>query len=74
MGVIHIYRWALDSTTVAESRVEIAAHENGVNDLALTSLDGSLVAVSGGGDSLIKVWNATTGRPMFTFTGEHPPI
>lgn len=72
MGVIHIYRWTLESTTVAESRIEIDAHEGGVHDLSLTSLDGNLVAVSGGGDCLVKVWNATSGRLMFKFTGGRP--
>ena len=72
MGVIHIYRWELGSTDVAESRTEMEAHEGGVHDLALTTLDGNLVAVSGGGDCLVKVWNAATGRLMFKFTGEQP--
>ena len=68
-GVIHIYRWALESSSVGESRIEIEAHEGGVHDLALTTLDGSPVAISGGGDCLVKVWNASNGRLMFKFTG-----
>ena len=55
---------------MAESRLEISAHENGVHDLSLTSLEGSLVAVSGGGDCMVKVWDATTGRNLFEFAGD----
>jgi WD40 repeat protein len=68
-GVIHLYRWTAESTRVAETRLEIDAHENGVHDLALTNLDGSLVAVSGGGDCRVKVWSATSGQLMFCFIG-----
>ena len=68
-GVIHLYRWTAESTRVAETRLEIDAHENGVHDLALTNLDGSLVAVSGGGDCRVKVWSATSGQLMFCFVG-----
>ena len=68
-GIIHLYRWTAENTRVADTRLEIDAHENGVNDLALTNLDGSLVAVSGGGDCKVKVWSATLGQLMFCFTG-----
>ena len=68
-GVIHLYRWTAENSRVAETRLEIDAHENGVHDLALTNLDGSLVAVSGGGDCRVKVWSATTGQLMFCFVG-----
>ena len=68
-GVIHLYQWTAENTRVADTRMEIDAHENGVNDLALTNLDGSLVAVSGGGDCKVKVWSATSGTLMFCFTG-----
>ena len=68
-GIIHLYRWTAENTRVADTRLEIDAHENGVNDLALTNLDGALVVVSGGGDCKVKVWSATLGQLMFCFTG-----
>ncbi len=68
-GIIHLYRWTAENTRVADTRLEIDAHDNGVNDLALTNLDGSLVVVSGGGDCKVKVWSATLGQLMFCFTG-----
>ena len=72
-GIIHLYRWTAENTRVADTRLEIDAHENGVNDLALTNLDGSLVVVSGGGDCKVKVWSATLGQLMFCFTGKVQP-
>jgi WD40 repeat protein len=68
-GVLHLYSWSMEETKPTGPRREISAHEGGVNDLALTNLDGQLIAVSGGSDAEVKVWNASSGELMFRFTG-----
>ncbi|CAM8927593.1 unnamed protein product [Rhodiola kirilowii] len=54
--------------------LEIDAHVGGVNDIAFAHPNKQLCIVTCGDDKIIKVWDAVSGRKMYTFEGHEAPV
>ncbi|XP_078442832.1 protein TOPLESS-RELATED PROTEIN 2-like isoform X2 [Wolffia australiana] len=54
--------------------LEIDAHIGSVNDLAFAHPEESLLIISCGDDTTIKVWNATHGQMEIIFEGHEAPV
>ena len=45
-------------------RRTLAGHTGAVHAVAVAALDGRPVAISGGGDRTVRVWDLATGSPV----------
>ncbi|KAH9626648.1 hypothetical protein KSS87_004649 [Heliosperma pusillum] len=54
--------------------LEIDAHTGGVNDIAFSTPNKQLCAITCGDDKTIKVWDAATGSKQYTFEGHEAPV
>ncbi|GAA0142061.1 hypothetical protein LIER_03046 [Lithospermum erythrorhizon] len=54
--------------------LEIDAHVGGVNDIAFAHPNKQLCVVTCGDDKTIKVWDAVSGRRLYTFEGHEAPV
>ncbi|MEQ4719185.1 WD40 repeat domain-containing protein [Nonomuraea sp. B19D2] len=57
-------RWATGNGAGQRRLLAIPAHEDGAGAVACTLLDGRPVAVTGGDDALVRVWDLTTGSAV----------
>ena len=66
-------RWATGSTFAPAQRDTFTSHTRPVRAVACTLVDGMPVAVTGGGDATVRVWDLTTGQaagpPLVGHTG-----
>jgi WD40 repeat protein len=62
-------RWATGQQTNPALRATLTGHDNVVEAVACTVLDGQPVLVSGSQDKTVRVWDPTTGALQATFTG-----
>uniref|UniRef100_A0A7N0U966 CTLH domain-containing protein n=1 Tax=Kalanchoe fedtschenkoi TaxID=63787 RepID=A0A7N0U966_KALFE len=67
-----IYSYSL--TGDLRQHLEIDAHVGGVNDIAFAHPNKQLCFVTCGDDNIIKVWDAVSGRRMYTFEGHEAPV
>jgi WD40 repeat protein len=56
--------WATGSTFSAALRNALPGHESSVRSVACTEIDGVPVAVTGGDDKTVRVWNLRDGTPI----------
>ena len=56
--------WATGSTFSADLRHALPGHESSVRSVACTEIDGVPVAVTGGDDKTVRVWNLRDGSPI----------
>ncbi|OKJ14055.1 hypothetical protein AMK19_10235 [Kitasatospora sp. CB01950] len=57
-------RWATGSTFDPALRDVLTGHRYTVDAVACTVLDGRPVAVTGGGDGTVRIWDLADGRPV----------
>ncbi|KAE9615942.1 putative transcription factor WD40-like family [Lupinus albus] len=69
--LIHLYSF-IGPSELAQ-RIEVDAHNGGVNDLAFAHPNKKLCIVTCGDDKLIKVWDLI-GRRLFEFEGHEAPV
>ncbi|KAB1205517.1 Protein TOPLESS [Morella rubra] len=70
--IVQIYKY--NPTGGLRQNFEIDAHVGGVNDIAFAHPNKQLCIVSCGDDKMIKVWDAVTGRRLYTFEGHEAPV
>ncbi|KAL2612905.1 hypothetical protein R1flu_024597 [Riccia fluitans] len=70
--IVHIY--AYQGGNDLRQHLEIDAHVGGVNDLAFSHPNKQLCVITCGDDKTIKVWDAVTGRKLYTFEGHEAPV
>ncbi|WP_157110320.1 caspase family protein [Nocardia anaemiae] len=62
-------RWATGNLTHSALRATITGHTDVVTAVACTSIDGHAVAVTGGRDNAVRVWDLGTGIERTVLTG-----
>ncbi|MEU8901185.1 caspase family protein, partial [Nocardia sp. NPDC048505] len=62
-------RWATGNQTHPAHRATLTGHANSVEALACTVIDGVSVAVSGGSDGVVRVWDLVSGNERAILTG-----
>ncbi|XP_010662134.1 protein TOPLESS-RELATED PROTEIN 2 isoform X2 [Vitis vinifera] len=70
--IVQIYTY--NPTGELRQHLEIDAHIGGVNDVAFAHPNKQLCIVTCGDDKTIKVWDAQTGRRLYTFEGHEAPV
>ncbi|KAH9313101.1 hypothetical protein KI387_028136 [Taxus chinensis] len=70
--IVHIYTYHGGSDL--RHHLEIDAHVGGVNDLSFSHPNKQLCIITCGDDKTIKVWDAITGRRLYTFEGHEAPV
>ncbi|MCX4962386.1 caspase family protein [Streptomyces virginiae] len=67
--------WATGSTFNPALRDTLTGHSGSVHAVACTELDGRPVAVTGGNDGTVRVWNLHSGQAVGSpFTGHSGPV
>ncbi|KAG6546023.1 hypothetical protein Mapa_012428 [Marchantia paleacea] len=72
--IVHIYAYNGGSDLRQHLEVGIDAHVGGVNDLAFSHPNKQLCVITCGDDKTIKVWDAVSGRKLYTFEGHEAPV
>ncbi|MFC4607779.1 hypothetical protein ACFO9E_08115, partial [Streptomyces maoxianensis] len=62
-------RWATGSQVSASSTAVLSGHAHAWGVMALTTVDGRRVAVTGNGDNTLRVWDLATGLASLTLSG-----
>ncbi|GLJ08649.1 hypothetical protein SUGI_0092930 [Cryptomeria japonica] len=70
--IVHIYTYHGGSDL--RHHLEIDAHVGGVNDLSFAHPNKQLCIITCGDDKTIKVWDAISGRKLYTFEGHEAPV
>uniref|UniRef100_A0A0C9RTU1 TSA: Wollemia nobilis Ref_Wollemi_Transcript_13459_4557 transcribed RNA sequence n=1 Tax=Wollemia nobilis TaxID=56998 RepID=A0A0C9RTU1_9CONI len=70
--IVHIYTY--HGGNEMRHHLEIDAHVGGVNDLSFSHPNKQLCIITCGDDKTIKVWDAITGRKLYTFDGHEAPV
>ncbi|KAL8138632.1 hypothetical protein V2J09_004633, partial [Rumex salicifolius] len=70
--IVHIYSY--HGNNDVRQHLEIDAHVGGVNDIAFSTPNKQLCAVTCGDDKTIKVWDAATGARQYTFEGHEAAV
>ncbi|MEU9546216.1 WD40 repeat domain-containing protein [Streptomyces mirabilis] len=67
--------WATGSDFTQALRDTLTGHSGTIYTVACTALDGEPVAVTGGSDGTVRVWDLATGRPIGSpLTGHDGPV
>jgi len=61
--------WATGSQVSTALLATLSGHEGWVSAVAVGEVDGRPVAVSGGDDRTVRVWDLATGQPLHTLSG-----
>ncbi|KAF6138778.1 hypothetical protein GIB67_040910 [Kingdonia uniflora] len=70
--IVQIYTY--NPTGELRQHLEIDAHVGGVNDIAFAHPNKQLCIITCGDDKTIKVWDAVSGRRLYTFEGHEAPV
>lgn len=70
--IVHTYTY--NGGGDVRQHLEIDAHIGGVNDLSFSNPSKQLCIITCGDDKIIKVWDAITGRRLYTFEGHEAPV
>jgi hypothetical protein len=57
-------RWATGGQVNTALRATLTGHTNGVAAMACTQLDGRPIAVTGGWDEMVRIWDLSTATPI----------